>query len=323
MNSYSQIFLDKGVLGQLEQLVLVWVVSLMRCVFSIVSFSHKRVAFPSPHIRAARVSHSPTDMVWVHKTSCGCWGHPSKRLSVPVCITLSQLKGSCGKNHLGCGLIMLPDISEQSYTHPPTHPPVLVAAVVRQPKCHFPPVWLEISRHLFYSLSKQLSMCVWKPILILYLLISLTPVTLAAIGILWYPISYRSSLKVNGACVQVVSQVTLVRVVRMDCISSIAASAVSIPSVALHVPLDFKTCLKATPLLKESYSCLKVVSMGRCRQFLLPSRPPEPYCLVFIKSWLGCAFCISKGLFDMTINSSVQVQCLVLSAAWVALVQLV
>lgn len=249
MNSYSQIFLDKGVLGRLEQLVLVWVVSLMRCVFSIVSFSHKRVAFPSPHIHAARVSHSPTDMVWVHKISCGCWGHPSKRLSVPVCITPSQLKGSCGKNHLGRGLIMLPDIS---HSPTPTHPPVLVAVVVRQPKCHFPAVWLEISRHLFYSLFKQLSMCVRKPILILYLLISLSPVTLAAIGALWYPISYRSSLKVNGTCVQVVSQVTLVRVVRMDCISSIAASAVSIPSVALDVPLDFKTCLEATPPLLRS-----------------------------------------------------------------------
>lgn len=128
-------------------------------------------------------------MVWV-QTSHGCWDYPSRRLSIPVYIFSSQLKGSCSKNPLECEFLILPKY--HTILHPTSNRSCYSFLPVQVP---LPTSVLEISRYLFYSLSKQLSVPVWKLVFIWSLLISFGTVTLTAILVLWYPMSYRNSLK--------------------------------------------------------------------------------------------------------------------------------
>lgn len=57
---------------------------------------------------------------------------------------------------------------------------------------------------------------------------------------------------------------------------SSAAFTVPIPAVAVTVPSGFKTCLEAPSPLLRSSAAARGGSGDRCRQFLLPSRQPEP-----------------------------------------------
>lgn len=119
-------------------------------------------------------------------------------------------------------------------------------------------------------------------------------------------------IKGGGFCALVFSRGTSLRVTGKDWLCSTAAFPVPIPAVA--VSSGFKTRLEAVSPLLRSPTAARGGCGDRCRQFLLPSRQPEPgfhnerirLCILLFKRVVWCG----------------QTQCLVLPAAWAALVQL-